>query len=48
MHTAFMRGNAILAYTLSVSACLTFCCFLSTVFIDYRANATLNTVKVVV
>ncbi|KAF3430750.1 hypothetical protein E2986_11823 [Frieseomelitta varia] len=48
MHTVFTRANAILAYTLSVSACLTFCCFLSTVFIDYRANATLNTVKVVV
>lgn len=48
MHTVFTRINAILAYTLSVSACLTFCCFLSTVFIDYRANATLNTVKVVV
>ncbi|KAG5308116.1 SPCS3 peptidase, partial [Acromyrmex insinuator] len=48
MHTFLTRGNAILAYTLSVSACLTFCCFLSTVFIDYRANATLNTVKVVV
>ncbi|XP_050576403.1 signal peptidase complex subunit 3 [Bombus affinis] len=48
MHTVFTRGNAIVAYTLTVSACLTFCCFLSTVFIDYRANATLNTVKVVV
>ncbi|KAI4491628.1 hypothetical protein M0804_003020 [Polistes exclamans] len=48
MHTVLTRGNAILAYTLSVSACLTFCCFLSTVFIDYRANASLNTVKVVV
>nr|XP_050869378.1 signal peptidase complex subunit 3 [Vespula vulgaris] len=48
MHTVLTRGNAILAFTLSVSACLTFCCFLSTVFIDYRANATLNTVKVVV
>ncbi|KAL2720081.1 Signal peptidase complex subunit 3 [Vespula squamosa] len=48
MHTVLTRGNAILAYTLSVSACLTFCCFLSTVFIDYKANATLNTVKVVV
>ncbi|KAG7204903.1 hypothetical protein KM043_005298 [Ampulex compressa] len=31
-----------------MSACLTFCCFLSTVFIDYRANATLKTVRVVV
>ncbi|CAL7944303.1 unnamed protein product [Xylocopa violacea] len=48
MHTVFTRGNAIIAYTLSVSACLTFCCFLSTVFLDYRANATLKTVKVVV
>lgn len=48
MHTVLTRGNAILAYTLSVSACLTFCCFLSTVFMDYRANVTLNTVKVVV
>lgn len=48
MHTVFTRSNAIVAYTLTVSACLTFCCFLSTVFIDYRANATLNTVKVVV
>lgn len=48
MHSVFTRGNAILAYTLSVAACLTFCCFLSTVFIDYRANATLNTVIVAV
>ncbi|XP_031843448.1 signal peptidase complex subunit Spase22-23 [Nomia melanderi] len=48
MHTFFTRGNAILAYTLSVLACVTFCCFLSTVFIDYRANATLETVTVAV
>lgn len=48
MHSVLSRGNAILAYTLSMSACLTFCCFLSTVFIDYRANATLKTVRVVV
>ncbi|XP_017798416.1 PREDICTED: signal peptidase complex subunit 3 [Habropoda laboriosa] len=48
MHSVFARNNAIVAYTLSVSACLTFCCFLSTVFIDYRANANLNTVKVAV
>lgn len=48
MYMIFTRVNAIFAYTLSVSACLTFCCFLSTAFIDYRANATLNTVKVVV
>ncbi|CAK9805423.1 Signal peptidase complex subunit 3 [Anthophora quadrimaculata] len=48
MHSVFARNNAVMAYTLSVSACLTFCCFLSTVFIDYRANANLNTVKVAV
>jgi len=36
------------AYTLSVLAALTCCCFISTVFIDYRAQATMNTVKVVV
>lgn len=48
MHSVLTRGNAILAYTLSVLAALTFCCFISTVFIDYRTNATMNTVKVVV
>lgn len=48
MDTVLSRGNAMLTYTLSVSACLTFFCFLSTVFLDYRANATLKTVKVVV
>ncbi|GFG29342.1 hypothetical protein Cfor_01231 [Coptotermes formosanus] len=48
MHSVLTRGNAILAYTLSVLAALTFCCFISTVFIDYRAKATMNTVKVVV
>nr|XP_033327812.1 signal peptidase complex subunit 3 [Megalopta genalis] len=48
MHTFFTRANAISAYALSILGCVTFCCFLSTVFIDYRAYATLNTVKVVV
>ena len=48
MHSILTRSNAILAYTVSVAACLTLCCFLSTGFLDYRANATLNTVKVVV
>jgi signal peptidase complex subunit 3 len=48
MHSILTRVNAILAYTLSVLAALTFCCFVSTVFIDYRAQATMNTVKVVV
>lgn len=46
MHTVLTRGNAIIAYTLSVSACLTFCCFLSTVFVDYRVDATLNAVQI--
>jgi signal peptidase complex subunit 3 len=48
MHSVLTRGNAILAYTLSVLAALTFFCFISTVFIDYRTEATMNTVKVVV
>ncbi|CAG5075109.1 hypothetical protein G9C98_000906 [Cotesia typhae] len=48
MHTVFTRANAILAYTVSVAGFLTFFCFLSTVFLDYRAVANLNTVKVVV
>uniref|UniRef100_A0A0A9WST4 Signal peptidase complex subunit 3 n=1 Tax=Lygus hesperus TaxID=30085 RepID=A0A0A9WST4_LYGHE len=48
MHSLLSRGNAIVAYTLSLLACLTFLCFLSTLFVDYRTNATINTVKVVV
>ncbi|KAL1129597.1 hypothetical protein AAG570_012542 [Ranatra chinensis] len=48
MHSLLSRGNAILAYTLSVLACLTFLCFLSTLFVDYRTNSTINTVKVIV
>ncbi|XP_075234590.1 signal peptidase complex subunit Spase22-23 [Lycorma delicatula] len=48
MHSVLSRGNAILAYTLSVLTGLTFVCFISTVFIDYRTTATMNTVKVVV
>ncbi|XP_047004422.1 signal peptidase complex subunit 3 [Schistocerca americana] len=48
MHSVLVRGNAILAYTLSVLAALTFCCFLSTVFMDYRTKATMNTVTVMV
>ncbi|XP_065339484.1 signal peptidase complex subunit 3 [Cloeon dipterum] len=48
MHTVLTRGNAILAYTLSVLAGLTFCCFLSTLFVEYRTEAHMNTVKVVV
>ncbi|XP_055384301.1 signal peptidase complex subunit 3 [Condylostylus longicornis] len=48
MHTVLTRGNAILAYSLSLLACLTFCCFVSTVFLDYRTEAKINTVKVLV
>lgn len=48
MHTLLSRGNAIFAYSLSVLACLTFCCFLSTVFLDYRASVNINTVRVLV
>lgn len=48
MHSVLSRVNAISAYTLSVSAALTFFCFLSTVFIDYRANARLDTSSVAV
>nr|QBH72890.1 microsomal signal peptidase 23 kd subunit [Embidopsocus sp. OG11151] len=48
MHSVLTRGNAIVAYTLSVLAALTFCCFISTVFIEYRMPASMNTVKVLV
>ncbi|XP_055319767.1 signal peptidase complex subunit 3 [Sitodiplosis mosellana] len=48
MHTLISRGNALFAYSLSVLACLTFCCFLSTVFLDYHTSVDINTVKVLV
>ncbi|XP_026326351.1 signal peptidase complex subunit 3 [Hyposmocoma kahamanoa] len=48
MYSVLTRGNAILTYTLSVLACLTFLCFLSTLTVDYRTAANMNTVKVVV
>lgn len=48
MHSFLTRGNAILAYTLSVCACLTFLCFLSTVFCNYQTEVGLNTFKTVV
>ncbi|XP_050545858.1 signal peptidase complex subunit 3 [Daktulosphaira vitifoliae] len=46
MHSLLSRGNAVLAYTLSVLVTLTFACFLSTIMIDYRKEATLKTLKV--
>nr|XP_032512286.1 signal peptidase complex subunit 3 [Danaus plexippus plexippus] len=48
MYSVITRVNAILTYTLSVLACLTFLCFLSTLTVDYRTTAQMNTVKVVV
>ncbi|VVC91710.1 signal peptidase complex subunit 3 [Leptidea sinapis] len=48
MYSVLTRGNGILTYTLSVLACLTFLCFLSTLTVDYRTAAQMNTVKVVV
>lgn len=48
MHTVLTRGNAIVAYTLSVLAFLTFCCFLSTVFLDYRTPVTITVARAIV
>jgi hypothetical protein len=36
MHSALTRANALLAYTMSVLASLTFLCFLSTFFNEYQ------------
>lgn len=48
MHTVLTRGNAILAYSLSVLAFLTFACFLSTVFLDYRTDVNIRTKQALV
>eukprot|EP00088_Acartia_fossae_P042056 TRINITY_DN4403_c0_g1_i1.p1 TRINITY_DN4403_c0_g1~~TRINITY_DN4403_c0_g1_i1.p1 ORF type:complete len:181 (-),score=22.57 TRINITY_DN4403_c0_g1_i1:431-973(-) len=48
MHTALTRANALVAYTMSVLASLTFLCFLSTFFNEYQVHADIDTVKVVV
>ncbi|CAH0387363.1 unnamed protein product [Bemisia tabaci] len=48
MHSFLSRGNAIIAYSLSVLALLTFFCFLSTEFLDYRAKAKISTPKILV
>jgi len=48
MHTVLTRLNALAAFTMSTLAGLTFLCFLSTVFLDYRTRADINTVNVVV
>jgi len=43
MHTILSRANAVLAYTLSILAGVTLCCFFSTVFNAYAANVTIST-----
>jgi len=48
MNTFLSRGNALLAFSLSVLASLTFCCFASTFFNDNRRPADVKTVQVVV
>ncbi|GBM73120.1 Signal peptidase complex subunit 3 [Araneus ventricosus] len=48
MNTVLSRANAIFAFSLSVLACLTFLCFLSTAFNEYSGNVTLSTAKAVV
>ncbi|KAK9875894.1 hypothetical protein WA026_009681 [Henosepilachna vigintioctopunctata] len=48
MHSILQRGNALLAYVLSVLACLTFACFISTVFLNYRTEVDISTVKILV
>ncbi|CAN8006490.1 unnamed protein product [Ixodes hexagonus] len=45
MNTVISRANAIFAFTLSVLTALTFCCFLSTAFHQYKSNIELQTVK---
>ncbi|XP_050299883.1 signal peptidase complex subunit 3 isoform X1 [Anthonomus grandis grandis] len=48
MHSVLQRANFIFAYTLSVLAVLTFCCFISTVFLNYTTDVDVKTVKVYV
>jgi len=48
MNTFLSRANAIFAFTLSVLAALTFACFLSTLFLDYRTDVAIKTGRVLV
>nr|QBH72896.1 microsomal signal peptidase 23 kd subunit [Franklinothrips vespiformis] len=48
MHSFLSRANSVVASAVVVLAGVTLCCFLSTVFLDYRTGATINTLKVVV
>lgn len=46
MHSLLARGNAVLAYTLSVLVTLTFACFMSTIMVDYRTETEMKTLKI--
>uniref|UniRef100_T1JM89 Signal peptidase complex subunit 3 n=1 Tax=Strigamia maritima TaxID=126957 RepID=T1JM89_STRMM len=48
MNTVLSRANAVFAFTLSVLAGLTFICFLSTAFNDYRSKVEITTIKALV
>lgn len=48
MNTLLSRVNAIFAFTLSTLAGLTFLCFLTTAFNDYRTTVAMSTAKTVV
>lgn len=46
MHSLLARGNAVLAYTLSVLVTLTFACFMSTIMVDYRTETEMKALKI--
>lgn len=48
MNTFLSRLNTIFAFTLSVMAALTFCCFLTTAFNSHKASVYLGTGKAIV
>lgn len=48
MNSVLSRANALFAFTLTVLACLTLCCFISTAFNDYKTNVDIATTKVTV
>ncbi|XP_014664816.1 PREDICTED: signal peptidase complex subunit 3-like [Priapulus caudatus] len=48
MNTFFSRLNAIFAFTLSTLAGLTFLCFITTAFIEFKPPVSLNTAKAIV
>ncbi|KAL8597038.1 Signal peptidase complex subunit 3 [Nucella lapillus] len=48
MNTFLSRLNTIFAFTLSVMAFLTFCCFLTTAFSEHSNSVDINTARVTV